>query len=92
MACLVAIETDLGRDRAPRAGPRSIDVDLLLYGSLVMSTGDVTVPHPRMAARAFVLVPLAELAPALRHPVSGRAFSRLLASLDVGGVTPWSAS
>lgn len=62
------IESALGRTRAIRWGPRSIDIDILLYGDLVIDHADLTIPHPRMTERRFVLVPLAEIAPSLRHP------------------------
>lgn len=67
---LKSIEIQLGRVAGPRFGPRLLDIDLLLYDELVFASPSLTVPHPRMLERAFVLVPLAEIAPALRHPVS----------------------
>ncbi|MDP8991801.1 MAG: 2-amino-4-hydroxy-6-hydroxymethyldihydropteridine diphosphokinase [Actinomycetota bacterium] len=64
-----ALEQAAGRDRAERFGPRTLDVDVLLVGDLVVDESDLTVPHPRMWERAFVLVPLADLAPDLvPHP------------------------
>jgi len=69
-ACL-AIERDLGRVREVRQGPRTLDVDLLLYGDLVRKTPALTLPHPRLHDRLFVLIPLAEMAPEVRHPVLG---------------------
>lgn len=75
---LLAIERDAGRERGPvQGGPRTIDLDLLLYGDLEMVSIDLTIPHPRMHERAFVLVPLAEIAPMLRIPGRG-AVSTLL--------------
>jgi 2-amino-4-hydroxy-6-hydroxymethyldihydropteridine diphosphokinase len=62
---LQAIEQDAGRERPYRNAPRTLDLDVLLYGSEVLSTPTLTVPHPRMNERAFVLLPLAELAPGL---------------------------
>lgn len=62
------VEQELGRQPTFRYGPRLVDVDILLYGDLVLDLPDLQIPHPRMAQRAFVLAPLAELAPALRHP------------------------
>ena len=68
---LLLIERRLGRVRTARWGPRTIDLDLLLYGDLVVDEVDLQVPHPEMTRRSFVLVPLVELDPMLVHPVSG---------------------
>jgi 2-amino-4-hydroxy-6-hydroxymethyldihydropteridine diphosphokinase len=78
---LLAIERELGRVRAegPRYGPRTIDLDLLLYGDLVVDETGLTVPHPRLAERRFALEPLHELDPDLRLP-DGRAVRELLSS------------
>jgi 2-amino-4-hydroxy-6-hydroxymethyldihydropteridine diphosphokinase len=72
------IERQLGRTSGPRYGSRVIDIDLLLYGRLVVNTPALTIPHPRIAERAFVLAPLAELAPTLTHPVLGETMVELL--------------
>jgi 2-amino-4-hydroxy-6-hydroxymethyldihydropteridine diphosphokinase len=69
---LLLIERRLGRLRTRRWGPRTIDLDLLLYGSLVVDEPDLKVPHPELTRRAFVLVPLVELDPMLAHPVTGQ--------------------
>jgi len=69
-ACL-DVERALGRTREVRWGPRTIDIDLLLYGDERRATAELTLPHPRLHERQFVLVPLAEIAPELRHPVLG---------------------
>jgi 2-amino-4-hydroxy-6-hydroxymethyldihydropteridine diphosphokinase len=69
-ACL-SIEARLGRERSVAKGPRTIDLDLLLWGERVVHDARLTVPHPRLHERLFVLEPLAELAPARRHPLLG---------------------
>ncbi len=76
---LLLIEKRLGRTRSKRWGPRTIDLDLLLYGSLVVEEPDLRVPHPELTRRSFVLVPLVELDPLLVHPVTGET---LLAHLS----------
>ncbi len=81
---LLAVERELGRARTgPRFGPRTIDLDLLVYGDEVVDEPGLTVPHPRLAERGFVLEPLAELAPDLRVPGRGRV-SDLLLGLQSG--------
>ena len=73
------IERELGRKRGQPRGPRVIDIDILLFGEAIISTPDLEVPHPRMLERRFVLEPLAELAPDLRHPATGRTMRESLA-------------
>jgi 2-amino-4-hydroxy-6-hydroxymethyldihydropteridine diphosphokinase len=77
LAFLKQIERDMGRAAGPRYGPRAIDLDILLYDSLSFATADLTIPHPRMAERPFVLVPLAEIAPDLVPPGWNRSISAL---------------
>ncbi len=72
------IERDLGRRRSVADGPRTIDVDILFYDALVLDTPELTLPHPRLHLRRFVLQPLADLAPELRHPRLGLTVRELL--------------
>jgi 2-amino-4-hydroxy-6-hydroxymethyldihydropteridine diphosphokinase len=83
------IERRLGRKRTVAKGPRSIDIDILLYGNFVIDTPRLTVPHPRLAERRFVLAPLADLAPDLRHPVSRRTVREMLAGITGQTVRPF---
>ncbi|MCL6546060.1 MAG: 2-amino-4-hydroxy-6-hydroxymethyldihydropteridine diphosphokinase [Bryobacteraceae bacterium] len=81
LARIQSIEWKMGRRRSKPKGPREIDIDVLLYGSMVLRMPELTVPHPRMSERRFVLQPLADLAPELKHPVSGRTILELLAEI-----------
>jgi 2-amino-4-hydroxy-6-hydroxymethyldihydropteridine diphosphokinase len=76
---LQRIEREMGRIKRMPKGPRLIDLDILLYGSAVVKTRDLEIPHPRMTERRFVLAPLAELAPDLRHPMLRKTMRELLA-------------
>jgi 2-amino-4-hydroxy-6-hydroxymethyldihydropteridine diphosphokinase len=78
MHTLRDIERSLGRRRRVLRGPRFIDMDILLYDDGVVSTGQLVIPHPRMAQRRFVLVPFAEIAPEARHPVLKKSIAELL--------------
>jgi 2-amino-4-hydroxy-6-hydroxymethyldihydropteridine diphosphokinase len=79
---LQLIERRLGRVRTQRWGPRSIDLDLLLFGDLVLDEPDLKIPHPELTRRGFVLVPLVELDPLLVHPESGETLLQILSRLD----------
>jgi 2-amino-4-hydroxy-6-hydroxymethyldihydropteridine diphosphokinase len=84
MHTLLAIERAMGRDRSqavPPKGPRIIDLDLLLMDDVVLSTAELTLPHPRMAERRFVLEPLAEIAAEKVEPVSGLTIAEMLSTL-----------
>ena len=80
MRALLTIERAMGRERVAPKGPRIIDMDILLFGPLVVREKDLEIPHPRMTERRFVLVPMAEIAPALRHPVSRLTMTELLSA------------
>jgi len=87
---LLAVEHLLGRTRDSNKGPRTIDLDLLLYGELLVDTQSLTLPHPQFHRRRFVLVPLAELCPNLEHPVIHRTILELLQeTTDKSEVKPW---
>ena len=86
---LLRIELDMGRVRTGPGAPRLIDLDLLLYGDQVIDEPGLTLPHPRMCERAFVLTPLAEIAPNAVHPVYGLRISVLNSKVDHTGVRTW---
>ena len=90
---LLAIERELGRDRSHGVanGPRTLDLDLLLMGDFVVAGEELTLPHPALAERRFVLAPLAEIAPELRHPQRNQTMAELLALLPDEGENSVSA-
>lgn len=90
MERLLQVERSLGRTRDLTKGPRVIDLDLLLYGDETLDTQLLTLPHPRLHQRRFVLEPLVELAPRLVHPTLKKTIAELFAALeDNSKVTPW---
>ncbi|HLO86771.1 MAG TPA: 2-amino-4-hydroxy-6-hydroxymethyldihydropteridine diphosphokinase [Nostocaceae cyanobacterium] len=86
LATLLAIEQKFGRTRQEHWGPRTLDLDLLLYDDLILNQPNLQIPHPRMRGRAFVLVPLAEIAPLWVEPVTQRLIQDLLQELDSSDV------
>jgi 2-amino-4-hydroxy-6-hydroxymethyldihydropteridine diphosphokinase len=87
------IESSGGRTPSFRNAPRPIDIDILFYDDIVFHSEQLIIPHPRLAERAFVLVPLSEIAPDLHHPENGKTADELLHTLDnITGVTKWSSA
>ena len=89
LVILQATEIQFGRTSKGGLQPRTLDLDLLLYGDLVLNTPSLTLPHPRMTERAFVLVPLAEIAADWIEPKSGMKIVKLLRDVDTSGVKPF---
>jgi len=84
LSAILQIEQEMGRRREQKKGPRTIDIDILLFGSSVIDTKDLTIPHPAMHERRFVLEPLAEIAPEQRHPIFKRTARELREALPAG--------
>lgn len=84
---LKGIERVLGRAQGIRYGPRLIDIDILFYADHLIDEGDLQIPHPRLHERAFVLVPLADIAPSLTHPQHGTTVAEMLAAVGTAGIT-----
>jgi 2-amino-4-hydroxy-6-hydroxymethyldihydropteridine diphosphokinase len=81
LATIQKIEAEMGRQRIIPKGPRTIDIDILFYANLIIATPDLEIPHPRLTERRFVLDPLSEIAPDLRHPVTGQSVREAQAAL-----------
>jgi 2-amino-4-hydroxy-6-hydroxymethyldihydropteridine diphosphokinase len=84
IAGILELEQEMGRRRVQKNGPRTIDIDILLFGSSIVETKGLTIPHPAMHERRFVLEPLAEIAADVRHPVFKRAIRELRDALPAG--------
>jgi 2-amino-4-hydroxy-6-hydroxymethyldihydropteridine diphosphokinase len=84
MAGLLEIECEMGRERTVKKGPRTIDIDIVLFGDRIIETSELTVPHPAMHHRRFVLEPLVEIAAEARHPLLRKNVRELLLQLPVG--------
>lgn len=89
LAYLKEVEDRMGREETFRYGPRVIDIDILFYEDLTYADEELQIPHPRITERAFVLVPLAEIAPDLIHPELGESIRELLRDVDQQGVEPF---
>jgi 2-amino-4-hydroxy-6-hydroxymethyldihydropteridine diphosphokinase len=83
------LEKEVGRTASFHWGPREIDIDILLFGTEIFSSPQLTIPHPQMHNRAFVLVPLADLVPDLVHPVLNQKISDLASALEVSEIQPY---
>ena len=84
MASILRIEEEMGRRRVQKKGPRSIDIDILLFGDLIVESKELTIPHPAMHQRRFVLEPLAEIAPQALRPLFKKTIRELLDALPPG--------
>jgi len=86
LAFFKEIEVSMGRQETFRFGPRLIDLDILFYDDLVLNTPKLTIPHPRIIERSFVLIPLVEIAPDLYHPVIGKTIQQLTTGVDSSSI------
>jgi len=86
LASILSIEKEMGRHRQQKKGPRTIDIDILLFGNSVVETQGLTIPHPAMHERRFVLEPMSEIAPDVRHPVFKQRMRELLEKLPAGQI------
>jgi 2-amino-4-hydroxy-6-hydroxymethyldihydropteridine diphosphokinase len=84
MSSILSIEEEMGRRRVQKKGPRTIDIDILLYGNIVVNSRELTIPHPAMHQRRFVLDPLSEIAAEVRHPTLNQSIREMLDSLPPG--------
>ncbi|HTC46039.1 MAG TPA: 2-amino-4-hydroxy-6-hydroxymethyldihydropteridine diphosphokinase [Candidatus Aquilonibacter sp.] len=84
MNSILRIEREMGRQRAQKKGPRTIDIDILLFGDEVIDSSELTIPHPAMHQRRFVLEPLAEIAPDVHHPTLKKSIRELRDALPEG--------
>jgi 2-amino-4-hydroxy-6-hydroxymethyldihydropteridine diphosphokinase len=86
MSAILQIEEEMGRRRVQKKGPRSIDIDILLFAGTILESKGLTIPHPAMQQRRFVLEPLAEIAPQALHPVFKKTIRELLEALPQGQI------
>jgi 2-amino-4-hydroxy-6-hydroxymethyldihydropteridine diphosphokinase len=86
LAAILTIEKEMGRHRQQKKGPRTIDIDILLFGNSVVEAEGLTIPHPSMHERRFVLEPMSEIAPEVRHPVFKKRMRELLEKLPAGQI------
>ena len=84
LATVLAVEREMGRVRTQKKGPRTIDIDILLFGERILDSPELTIPHPALHQRRFVLEPLAEIAPDVQHPILEKSIRRLLEDLPTG--------
>ena len=89
LAYLKQTEINVGRKTTFRYGPRVIDLDILFYDEILLNSPELTIPHPNIPERAFVLVPLADLNPDLRHPSLGKTVRQMLEGIDTRGIQPF---